>query len=194
MMASMQDEVARSRADPLLIDYYKYLDAHEDFAAFLAIQNPANSGHADAQSELAWMYFTGTGTSGDIDKAIIRYAESAKLGNLSAASTLGGILSNPQFGRLNYPEGTKILHDCALKLRPSCVVQLAVLYAVDENPGRDIAAAIVWSRIAVMANFPGAQTIDANIRSVASVADVLAAKDLEPKIVDRIRAATKGLD
>lgn len=188
-MALMQEEVARNRADPSLTDYYKHLDAHEDFAAFFAIQRPANAGHAHAQAELAWMYFSGTGTSEDMDKAKDWYAKAAKLGDLSAASTLGGILSNPQFGQPDYRRATRILRKCAINLRPSCVVQLARLYSLPENPERNIAAGLVWSSIAVIGNFPAAQRIDDMVKAVASAADVLAAKELEAEIVRQILAA-----
>lgn len=182
-MASMSIEIAAFRAEPVLIEYYSRLDAGEDFAAFLAIQGPAQAGHAHAQAELGWMYFAGIGTSEDIDKAIEWYTRSSKQGDLGATSTLGAIYSSPTSNRLKLPEATRLLESCSIKRRPSCVIQVALLYALTDNPQRSVPKAVAWMSIALEAGLPGAELAAARVKKIASIADVYEAESIKPQIL-----------
>lgn len=185
-IASMGAETAKFRADPALVEYYARRDAGDDFAAFLAIQGPARSGHAHAESELGWLYIAGIGTSEDIEKGIEWLTRSSEHGDLGATSMLGGIYSSSAYPKLNLPKANKLLEDCAIKRRPSCVGQLALLYTRTDNPKRNMPMAVAWASIALEAQLPGAEVVNDKVKRLASIADVYEAESLKPKIIQRM--------
>ena len=182
--ASALEQQKQNMADPALAKYFELLKQRDESGAFVAVEEQALSGHAQAQTELAYLYQTGTGTKKDIDKAVQWYSSASQQGNLMATSGLASIYYFPQFGRQDVARALPLFRKCALKLRPSCVSAITHLYATQENP--DIPKAFAWASVGTDFSLIGAKEHVAQLRLSMTDDDYAAATDEKRSILSEI--------
>jgi TPR repeat protein len=184
--SSLIEEQNRNMADPVLARYFQLLKQGDNHGAFQAVVAPAHAGHSQAQTELAYLYQTGTGTDKNIDEAIKWYAAASEQGNLMATSGLASIYLYPQFSRQNIDLARPLLKKCAFKLRASCVASMTYLYITQDKP--DISKAFAWASIGADNGLPGSKEYIAQLQPQMTSADYSAAIKDKSAIVSEMLA------
>jgi len=149
-------EDSAGRADKKLKKYYALFEQGEYEPSFKVLEPIAISGHRHAQAEIASMYANGLGAPYDMAMAIVWYEKSAAQGNLKAMSTLGEIYNSPESGYRNLEKARASWEKCALRLRKSCILSLAIMLQDQRNQQYDQIKATAWIDIAVDQLVPGA--------------------------------------
>ena len=167
LVSSIKDpllaEQRRNEADPQLSEFYQRLKRGDGKGAFQAIRTPAEAGNSQAQTELAYLYQSGTGVAQDIDLAIKWYSSAAENGNLQATSNLAAIFLVQQFGRQDLSRALPLFRRCAMKMRASCVSSIAYIYATQDQP--DFPKALAWASIGADFGLPASKQQVAQLQS-----------------------------
>jgi len=182
--ASLLDEQDRNTADPALVQYYQLLKKGDSLGAFQVVEVQALNGHSQAQTELAYLYLTGTGTEKSIDEAIEWYAAASEQGNLMATSGLASIYLYPQFARQDLDRALPLLNKCAAKLRASCVASMTYFYMTQQNP--DMPKAFAWASIGSDFDLPGSKGLVVQLQPQMTDADFIAASKEKSAIISEL--------
>ena len=118
----------------------------EGITSFQLFQPKANQGHADAQFNLALLYYHGVGTPQDTRHAIYWYTKAAEQGHVNAQYKLGNLY--------NYGYGEEVRQDSKLavywltKAAEQGFVHaqylLGNIYEYDDEPQQDYIQALFW--------------------------------------------------
>lgn len=149
-------EDSAGRADKKLKKYYALFEEGDYESSFKVLEPIAMAGHRHAQAEIASMYANGSGAPYNMATAIVWYEKSAALGNLKAMSTLGEIYNSPESGYRNLEKARAAWEKCALRLRKSCILSLAIMLQDQRGQQYDQIKATAWIDIAVDQLVPGA--------------------------------------
>jgi len=188
---SQSAEDTAARADKKLKKYYALFDKGEYEAAFKILEPMAAAGYRQAQSEIASMYTSGFGAPIDMDKATMWYEKSAAQGDLKAMSTLGEIYYSPQSDNRDLEKAHAVWQTCALQLRKSCILYMAILLQNHKSQHYDLVKATAWADIAVDQRVSGAlENRDALIAN-ATPAQVEAIKTEKAKLIREIVSICK---
>lgn len=144
------------RADKKLKKYYALLENGEYESAFKALEPVAKAGNRQAQAEIAAMYVSGFGATVDMATAVMWYEKAAAQGDLKSMSRLGEIYYSPQSGYWDLEKAHGMWEKCALRLRKSCILSLAILLQNHRSQHHDEVKATAWLDIAVDQRVTGA--------------------------------------
>lgn len=174
------------RADKKLKKYYALFEEGEYEPAFKVLEPIAMAGHRHAQAEMASMYANGTGAPFDMSMAIVWYEKSAAQGNLKAMSTLGEIYNSPESGYRNLAKARAMWEKCALRLRKTCILTLAITLQDQKGQHYDQVKATAWFDIAVDQRVPGALEYREELIAKATPAQVETIKAEKAKLIREI--------
>lgn len=176
-------EDVAGRADKKLKKYYALFEDGQYEPAFKVLEPIAISGHRHAQAEIASMYANGTGAPFDMAMAIVWYEKSAAQGNLKAMSTLGEIYNSPESGYRNLEKARAVWEKCALRLRKTCVLTLAIMLQDQKGQHYDQVKATAWFDIAVDQRVPGALEYREALIAKATPAQIESSKAEKTRLI-----------
>ena len=176
-------EVLAGRADKNLKKYFALFEEGEYEPAFKVLEPIAMAGHRHAQVEIASLYANGTGAPFDMAMAIVWYEKAAAQGNLKAMSTLGEIYNSPESGYRNLEKARAAFEKCALRLRKTCILTLAIMLQDQKGPHYDQIKATAWFDIAVDQRAPGALEYREALIAKATPAQVEIIKTEKAKLI-----------
>lgn len=127
--------------------------------AYPACKKEAEEGNAEAQSDLAWMYYSGRGVGLNKSEAVKWYHKAAEQGNVNAQTNLGVLYTRGDGVELDKKKAAAWFRKAAEQDDPTAQANLGVIYQKGLGVPRDMDKAIQWLRRAAEQEHTEAQFI-----------------------------------
>ncbi len=123
-----------------------YADAGARREAILKdLEQSAGQGDAEAQCDLAWMYWHGYGLPRDNAKAVAWFEKSAGKGNIKAQYSLGEIYTDDRWVQQDLAKAARWFEEAAKQGDASAQNRLSTIYYLGKGVPQDYAKARYWA-------------------------------------------------